>query len=195
MTPGFSGVRVTRSFVLCICFVDRCLSFCTFSFGNCFVCSSSIYGFWLPLWYLQILVMSSRNSINIPDLYTNCHCTYYCFSLSRDNTLHCVTGPVVGQRAILQKTRPIMYNVRILISGLFVCFMVFNATFNNISVISWWSVLLVDETGVPRENNLSQVTDKFITKCCIEYISPWMGFELTTLVLIGTDCTCSCKSN
>jgi len=31
--------------------------------------------------------------------------------------------------------------------------MVFNATFNNISVISWWSVLLVKETGVPRENH------------------------------------------
>jgi len=30
--------------------------------------------------------------------------------------------------------------------------MVFNATFNNISVISWWSVLLVEETGVPGEN-------------------------------------------
>jgi len=30
--------------------------------------------------------------------------------------------------------------------------MVFNATFNNIPVISWWSVLLVEETGVPREN-------------------------------------------
>ena len=26
--------------------------------------------------------------------------------------------------------------------------------FNNISVISWWSVLLVEETGVPRENEL-----------------------------------------
>jgi hypothetical protein len=31
--------------------------------------------------------------------------------------------------------------------------MVFNATFNNISVISWWFVLLVEETGVPRENH------------------------------------------
>jgi len=30
--------------------------------------------------------------------------------------------------------------------------MVFNATFNNISVISWWSVVLVEETGV---NHLS----------------------------------------
>jgi hypothetical protein len=48
----FSGVRVTRSLVLYLCFVDRCLSFCTFSFGHCFVCSS-INGFWLALWYLQ----------------------------------------------------------------------------------------------------------------------------------------------
>ena len=30
---------------------------------------------------------------------------------------------------------------------------VFNATFNNISVITWWSVLLVDETVVPGENH------------------------------------------
>jgi hypothetical protein len=28
--PVFSGVRVTRSLVLCVCFVNRCLSFCTF---------------------------------------------------------------------------------------------------------------------------------------------------------------------
>jgi len=31
--------------------------------------------------------------------------------------------------------------------------MVFNATFNNISVISRQSVLLVEETGGPRENH------------------------------------------
>jgi hypothetical protein len=31
--------------------------------------------------------------------------------------------------------------------------MVFNTTFNNISVISWQSVLLVKETGVPGENH------------------------------------------
>jgi hypothetical protein len=35
--PGFIGVRVTRSEVLYICFVDRCLSFCPFSFANCVV--------------------------------------------------------------------------------------------------------------------------------------------------------------
>jgi hypothetical protein len=31
--------------------------------------------------------------------------------------------------------------------------MVFNATFNNISVLSWRSVVLVDETRVPGENH------------------------------------------
>jgi hypothetical protein len=37
--------------MLCVCFVDRCLFFCTFSFGHCV-----IYVFWLPLWYLQSLL-------------------------------------------------------------------------------------------------------------------------------------------
>jgi hypothetical protein len=31
--------------------------------------------------------------------------------------------------------------------------MVFNATSNTISVISWWSVLLMEETVVPEENH------------------------------------------
>jgi len=38
--------------------------------------------------------------------------------------------------------------------------MVFNTTFNNISVISWRSVSLVEETGVLGEHYLSQVSDK-----------------------------------
>jgi hypothetical protein len=37
--------------------------------------------------------------------------------------------------------------------GVGVMVMMFNATFNNISVISWRSVLLVEETGVPEENH------------------------------------------
>ena len=62
----FRGVRVTRSLVLYVCFVDCCLSFffwplCCLSFfdlwilitplvscGHCVVCPSSIYGFWFP---------------------------------------------------------------------------------------------------------------------------------------------------
>ena len=30
---------------------------CPFSFGHCVVCPSSIYGFWLPLWYLQTFLV------------------------------------------------------------------------------------------------------------------------------------------
>jgi hypothetical protein len=58
--------------------------------------------------------------------------------------------------------------------------MVFNATFNNISVISWQSVVLVEETGVPEKT-----TDKL--HYIMLYTSPWAGFEFTTSVVIGTD--------
>ena len=44
---------------------------------------------------------------------------------------------------------------------MFVGFMMFNVIFNNISVKSWLSVLLMDETGGPEKTtDLSQVTDK-----------------------------------
>ena len=94
--PVFSGVRDGRSLILCVCFVDRCFSFCTFSFGHCVVCSS-MYRFWLPpfgiyklskdirakvlatfkaalpvivsnLWYLQ-----TKGDANICDLTLFCH--------------------------------------------------------------------------------------------------------------------------
>jgi hypothetical protein len=40
-------------------------------------------------------------------------------------------------------------------------FIGFNVTFNNISVISWQSVLLVEETGGAEKTiDLKQVTDK-----------------------------------
>jgi len=48
---------------------------------------------------------------------------------------------------------------------------VLNATFNNISAISWRSVLLVEETGGPGENHRPM------------------------LVVIGIDYIGSCKSN
>jgi hypothetical protein len=76
-----------------------------------------------------------------------------------------------------------------------VCLMVFNATFNNISVISWRSVLLVEETGGPRENHRPQVQVTNKLYHIMLYTSPWSIFELTTSVVIGTDCIGSCKSN
>jgi hypothetical protein len=75
--------------------------------------------------------------------------------------------------------------------------MEFNATLKNISAISWLSVLLVEETGVSRRKppTCHKPLTKFIAWCCIEYTSPWTWFELTTLVVINTDCTGNCKSN
>jgi hypothetical protein len=71
---------------------------------------------------------------------------------------------------------------------------VFNITFSNISVISWWSVLLVEETRLPKETtDLSQVTDKLHILCCIQHTSPSARFKLTTLVAICTDCTGKCN--
>ena len=45
------------------------------------------------------------------------------------------------------------YEIREKSMGRLVWFMVFNTTFNNISVIPWRSVLLVEETGVLVENH------------------------------------------
>jgi hypothetical protein len=52
-----------------------------------------------------------------------------------------------------------------------------NATFNNISAISWWSVLLVEETRVPGENQrpCGKSLTNFITYCCIGHTSPCTG--------------------
>jgi hypothetical protein len=74
--------------------------------------------------------------------------------------------------------------------------MVFNASFNNISAISWWSVLLVEETRVPRENHWPAASHWQTLSHCILSSTPCheRGFELITLV-IGTGCTGSCKSN
>ena len=73
------GVRVTRSLVLCVCFIDRCLFFCTFSFDHCVVFSSLIYEFWLPLWYLQSLLILSRPPVFSVVRETGALVLYVCF--------------------------------------------------------------------------------------------------------------------
>ena len=63
--------------------------------------------------------------------------------------------------------------------------MVHSATFNTI--ISWRSVLLVEESGGPG------VKHRPVASHWVHLV--WTGLELTTLVVIGTDCIGSCKSN
>ena len=46
LPPIFSGVRVTRSLLIYVCFGYRCLSFCTFSFGHC------VLLFFFDIWIL-----------------------------------------------------------------------------------------------------------------------------------------------
>jgi hypothetical protein len=77
----------------------------------------------------------------------------------------------------------LMYIVMITSAISLVWFMVINTTLNNISVI------------LRKPPTCRKLLTNFITYCCIEYTSWWTRFELTTLMVIGTDCTESCKSN
>jgi hypothetical protein len=77
-----------------------------------------------------------------------------------------------------------------------VWFMVFNTTFNNFSVILWWSVLLVEETGVPGENHQPVASHwQTLSHNVVSVYLAWAEFELTTLVVIGSVCISNCKSN
>jgi hypothetical protein len=76
----------------------------------------------------------------------------------------------------------------------FVYLMVFNATFNNISVISWRSILLVKEIGGPGENNRS-VASRWQTLSHNVVHLALIEVRTHNISGIGTDCIGSCNSN
>ena len=53
-SPVCSGLRVTQFLVLCVCLVDRCLSFCPFSFGHCVVCPFTGYKYFFRTFKLFV---------------------------------------------------------------------------------------------------------------------------------------------
>ena len=68
-------------------------------------------------------------------------------------------------------------------------FMVFNATFNNISVILWQSVLLVEKTWRKSPTCRKSLTN-FITQCCIDYISPVSVILIYIIIVLMLNIVC-----
>ena len=92
------------------------------------------------------------------------HCFYKHFYMWQyfmvcGKTIHILVAEYMSTEMILCRGKTISSLQKVWL----VWFMVFNATFNNISVISWWSVLLVEETVVPGENHRPFALTKLIT--------------------------------
>ena len=72
---------------------------------------------------------------------------------------------------------------------------VFNPTFNNISVILWWSVLLVEETGGPGENHRPAANHWQTLSHNVVSSTPRNAGSKLTLVVVSIVSISSCKSN
>jgi hypothetical protein len=130
--PVFSGVPVTRSLVLYVNFVDHFLSF--FFWPLCCL-------FFFDIRILIAPLVSSNSSWNSSS-YT---ITMRCLSHYK---VYTVVG-IVWHRYIYIRFGEIR-RARVTV-------MMLNATFNNISVISWLSVLLQGDARVSGENHLPVV--------------------------------------
>ena len=74
MEPVFSRVHVTRSLVLCACFVDRCLSFCPFFLAivlSVLPFTDSDYHFGIFKLFLNNQQTIGKKIIDKPEIYIN----------------------------------------------------------------------------------------------------------------------------
>jgi hypothetical protein len=62
--------------------------------------------------------------------------------------------------------------------------MVFNAPFNSISVISWRSVSLVEETGAPGKNHRPVATHSQTLSYNVESSTPKEEFFIVSVILV-----------
>ena len=106
------------------------------------------HDFWVPLWYHLIFVRSIV-SITVYFCGVNDEDAFGIFKLFLSSL--CVHLYLQWKCQIFENNTLLQFIFTRLWRLLW--FMLLNSTFNNTSVISWWSVILVEETGVPGENH------------------------------------------
>jgi hypothetical protein len=112
------------------------------------------------MFHLTSLNYQTRNTVNSevlvhlqniesPDVHV-----FFCIFTKADNLRFFSSILDMKKKQFQKKLLLTKYSILFILSGIYildsnmlVCFVVLNATFNNISVISWRSVLWVEETG------------------------------------------------
>ena len=85
---------------VCQYFVDRCLTFCPFSFGHCIVCSPLIYDFWLSI----------GNTFDISKLVLLCSvCKVTCYVLSVNVTCNLLSVNIACYVLLVNVTCSILF--------------------------------------------------------------------------------------